>query len=227
MAVRGHLDRTAVGHGQEPGQARDQRLRLQLETSGALPSGEQANVMVHNISPSGMLLETSLPLAEGESLSVALPEGGAAIAQVVWASGMLFGCRFEERLSPGMLSAARLRATAPLPPEIGLPAPQRQAHGDLFGKRIEKLRKLRGLTLSQVATALGVSKPTVWAWEKGKARPIEERLPALARTLGIGSDELVTLSEPPGMAEVLRSSRQQIAEAYGTTPDRVRIMIEL
>ena len=83
------------------------------------------------------------------------------------------------------------------------------------------------MTLAQVADQLGVSKPTVWAWEKGKARPVEERLPALAAALGVQEDELASFNEPPGIKELMQSSRQRIADAYGTTPDRVRIMIEV
>ncbi|WP_427963704.1 helix-turn-helix domain-containing protein [Altererythrobacter sp.] len=205
----------------------DPRRHLLLETSGTLPSGEQANVVVHNVSATGMLLETTLALSVDERLAVEIPEAGLASARVVWASGMLFGCAFDERLGAAALSATELRASAPLPPEIGQPSIGRRATGELFGKRLENLRKQRGMTLAQVADQLGVSKPTVWAWEKGKARPVEERLPAIAAALGIEPNELASFSEPPGISELLETSRKQIAEAYGTTPDRVRIMIEV
>ncbi len=223
MAVKGRLKSIE----QELGRRGTQRHELLLETSGALPTGEEANVVVHNISATGMLLETSLPLANGAQLEVELPETGAVLAKVIWASGMLFGCEFERPLSIASLSATQLRANAPLPPEIGRPVPGRMPEGKQFGKQLEKLRKQRRMTLAQVAKALGVSKPTVWAWEKGKARPIDDRLPAIAATLGIAESELAKLSEPPGLGELLRSSRERIAEAYGTTPDRVRIMVEV
>lgn len=156
-----------------------------------------------------------------------LPEAGAVAARVVWGSGMLFGCQFEGEISHKVLSAMQLRASAPLNPAIGQPGLGRKATGEVFGKRIEQLRKGRNMTLAEVADALGVSKPTVWAWEKGKARPVAERLPALAKALGIEEAELLSLNEPPGIGELLETSRERIAEAYGTTPDRVRIMIEL
>jgi len=223
MAVKGHLEQL----GEDNDSRAAPRRKLHLETSGALPGGEVANVVLHNLSPTGMLLETTLPLNRGDSIEVELPEAGPVAADVVWASGILFGCQFAQPIASGAFSATQLRASAPLPPEIGRPATARQATGEMFGKRLEQLRKQRGMTLAQVADQLGVSKPTVWAWEKGKARPVEERLPALAEALGIRETELASYNEPPGIAEMMRASRKRIADAYGTSPDRVRIMIEL
>ena len=224
MALKAHLE----NHLNNPGEGRgSERRSMYLPTSGVLPSGREANVTVHNVSQSGMLLETSLPLAEGDRLSVDLPEAGSVLAHVVWGSGLLFGCRFEGEIAQRVLSAMQLRASAPLTPAIGQPGLGRKASGEVFGKRIEQLRKGRSMTLAEVADALGVSKPTVWAWEKGKARPVPERLPALAAALGIEESELLTLNEPPGISELLETSRERIAEAYGTTSDRVRIMIEI
>lgn len=224
MALKAHLD---PRDNADTDERRDPRRHLLLETSGAAAGGEEANVVVHNVSAGGMLIETSLPLDRGEILLVELPQAGGVAARVVWASGILFGCQFEEALSPAALSAVELRASAPLPPEIGLPAPRRRIAGEHFGKRIEQLRKRRSLTLEQVANRLGVSKPTVWAWEKGKARPIEERLPALAEVLGVEPEELASFAEPPGISELVQTSRERIAAAYGTTPSKVRIMIDL
>ena len=223
MAVKGHLGTTTQNIDDRDGE----RRQLLLETSGRFGSGEASNVVIHNISATGMLLETTLDLAEGEVLEVDLPEAGSVLARIVWASGILFGCAFRDVLSDGALSAVELKASAPLPPELGRPATRRKATGELFGQRLEKLRKGRGMTLAQVAEKLGVSKPTVWAWEKGKARPVPDRLPALAEVLGVEESELASFSEPPGIADLIESSRQRIAEAYGTSSDKVRIMIEV
>jgi transcriptional regulator with XRE-family HTH domain len=51
------------------------------------------------------------------------------------------------------------------------------------GARLEKLRKRVGLTRREVADRIGVKQPTVWAWEKGKARPRAEKLARLAEIL--------------------------------------------
>ena len=103
-----------------------------------------------------------------------------APARVVWASGTLYGCRFDEPISPGTLAAAELRSDAGLKLERAHAAPP-----ESLGSRLQRLRKERGLTLAQLGDRLEVSKPTVWAWEKGKARPIESRVGAIAEVLGV------------------------------------------
>lgn len=199
---------------------------LYLETSGGLATGEQANVSVHNISASGLLIETVLPLETGATLAVDLPHEGAVDAEVVWSSGRLFGCRFLGPIGAAALSAVQLKAEAPLPPTVGMPDPA-FARGMALGRRLEQARKTRGLTLAQVAEQLGVSKPTVWAWEKGKARPVDERFPAIAEALGLAPEELQDLQQPAGLSELLDSSRERIAEALGIEPKQIRILIEL
>ena len=82
-----------------------------------------------------------------------------------------------------------------------------------------------GLSLADIANRLGVSKPTVWAWEHGKSRPVEKRLSALAEALGVTPGGLEPA--PSGPSEELERSRRRIAQAYGVEPARVRIMIEL
>jgi transcriptional regulator with XRE-family HTH domain len=97
-----------------------------------------------------------------------------------------------------------------------------------LGKRLNRLRREAGLTLADVAAALSVSKPTVWAWEKGKARPLPERLDAIAATLGVTRDALADGPEATGVvASIIEDYRKRIADACGTTPAAVRIMIEL
>lgn len=83
------------------------------------------------------------------------------------------------------------------------------------------------MTLSQIADALNVSKPTVWAWEKDKARPLPERMRAIAEALGV---EIAQLQESQGNnanADLVEECRIRIATAYDTAPSRIRIMIEV
>ena len=85
-----------------------------------------------------------------------------------------------------------------------------------------------GMTLADVALRLGVSKPTVWAWEKGKARPLPERMAAIAEALGAAPEDLTEAgSHNADTAALIAECRGRIAEACGTTPAAVRIMIEL
>ena len=223
MSVKAHLDQVS----RQEGDRQKPRRQLSLATRGSLPTGEAANVLIHNASVTGLLLETSLPLAVDEELMVDLPEAEEAVVRVVWASGKLFGCQFDEEINQAALSASQLRSEALLPGSIDASPRHRSAGGASFGKKLEQLRKSRSLTMAQVAARLGVSKPTVWAWEKGKARPIDDRIPALAEVLQVEPAELLAQAQPPGLSKLVADARMELASACGVAPEKVRIMVEL
>jgi len=215
MAISAHFEELS----EFPG--RDARRMLRLDTTGALATGSATVVTIHNISATGLLLETAAELAEGEEVAVELPLAGLCQARVVWRSDGFFGCRFASALSQAALAAAELRSEA-------VPAVQVEAVPDsAFGLRLQRLRAERGLTQAQIAGALGVSKPTVWAWEHGKARPVESRMARLAELLGVSRSDLVQGALGPSHIGLIDQSREQIAAAYGVHPDCVKIWIEL
>src|SRR5690606_2697969 len=110
-----------------------------------------ADMLVHNISETGLLLETQIDLAVGEKIDLALLRQQAATARVVWSSGALFGCRFDVPLSQSALSAARLQSAA-VPPSKSLNRPERQearsthlGRQETFGARLKRLRLAKKL----------------------------------------------------------------------------------
>lgn len=221
MVIAAHFDDTPKA----AGRPRAPRRKLHFEARGALGSGSSTNVLVHNLSPTGLLLESQVDLSVGEKIEIDLPHAGATPAKVIWASGKLFGCQFESPITSAALSAAQLRGSAKPGAE---PSARRQTPPDeSFGMRLHRLRVERGLTLSQLAGQLGVSKPTVWAWEQGKARPIDNRIEALARALGVTGSELVPGRDSPALQDLLAKTREQVAAAFGTNPDKIKIVIEL
>lgn len=229
MAIKAHLDQLDNSDSQRAAPRRALRLETSGFLAGAGPDGLEANVTIHNISAAGLLLETDLALRTGEEFALDLPEAGVVTAVIVWRSERLYGCAFERAISPAALAAAQLQGFAPGVPSVAPPPPGVGAGaGENLGARINRLRREAGLTLADVASALGVSKPTVWAWEKGKARPLPERIDAIAQALGVAPDAL-TPSAPPARAidAIIADCRQRIAEAYGTDPQAVRIMVEL
>ncbi|MEM9502015.1 MAG: helix-turn-helix domain-containing protein [Pseudomonadota bacterium] len=229
MALKAHLDPVA----NQDGQRRQPRRELQLETSGVLPGGMEANVTIHNISAAGLLLETKVALSEGETFAVDLPEIGQVNAAIVWVSGDLYGCAFEETLGQAALAATQLRAGTAAPENlIAQPAgrsfrPTTRELSEPLGIKLNRLRRERGMTLAQVADKLGVSKPTVWAWEKGKARPLPDRIDAIAEALGISATDLGETAPANESEALVEECRIRIATAFGTNPQSIRIMIEV
>ena len=110
MSILAHLDRpTSANRRASP------RRRLQLQAEGSTEAAAGALVMIHDLSRTGMLIETSNGLSVGERLEVRLPEAGATEATIVWHSGRFFGCKFEEPISAAAVSAALLRSDPTLP----------------------------------------------------------------------------------------------------------------
>ena len=89
-----------------------QRRRLRLEAEGTASTAE-TKVTVHDLSEDGLLVESPIPLSQGEILEVDIPGAGIVQAEVAWSSsGRFFGCRFKQPISTGSVSAALLQSPA-------------------------------------------------------------------------------------------------------------------
>ncbi len=66
----------------------------------------------------------------------------------------------------------------------------------MFGRRLRHVRTARGLTLEQVAARVGKHAPYLSQLENGRREPTLSVVDALARALGVSSDELLS-PEPP------------------------------
>jgi hypothetical protein len=81
------------------------RLRSAVSDSGI-------EVVIHDLSLTGILIETRQTLFSGETLFVDLPERGPTAASVVWSSGRFHGCAFEQSIPTAAVSAALLQSPA-------------------------------------------------------------------------------------------------------------------
>ena len=106
MSLRAHLETEP-----EAGERRSSpRRKLRLEAEGAIATAGDTQVVIHDLSEEGLLIESAVPLGEGEMLEVVMPEAGTAQASVAWASDRFFGCKFNEPISTAAVSAALLRS---------------------------------------------------------------------------------------------------------------------
>ncbi|WZH52265.1 MAG: helix-turn-helix domain-containing protein [Nocardioides alkalitolerans] len=75
--------------------------------------------------------------------------------------------------------------------------PEASLHRELLGAAVRDLRRHRGLTLRDLARALGVSPATLSAIENGRTGTSSERVVQLADALGVRVERLVgTMAEP-------------------------------
>lgn len=77
-----------------------------------------------------------------------------------------------------------------------------------IGQRVHRLRRAKGLTRTELAERLGVSRQRVGNWERGLNTPALGVLPGLARELGVTVDELIT-GEPSPQAWLSPEQREE------------------
>lgn len=111
-----------------------------------------------------------------------------------------------------------------------------------FAQQLRSLREARGLSIRALAALVGVSKVTIWKWEKGDSAPRARSLLPLAKALQVApyelgvsgplamkmpdQIELESQDQPEALADVIARAKRMIAEASGTTPQNITISIE-
>lgn len=109
-----------LGHFEDLSPRSDRRRSIRRALKLGAEASEQ-QVTVHDLSLTGALLETSVPMLVGQSFEVELPNAGKVDATIVWNSGEYYGCQFDLPIPPSALSAAMLRSAPVAPP--GAPDP--------------------------------------------------------------------------------------------------------
>lgn len=132
----------------------DERRKLSLVARGSHHDGSGIDVLIHNISGTGLLFESDIKLASGDRIEIELPHAGDITAKVIWASGRHFGCQFEGPVSPATLSAVELKsATAPEPgAETAAPPTETtpEAMQDLIDRGREQLARAIGISPDRI-----------------------------------------------------------------------------
>lgn len=115
----------------------DRRRSVRRSLKIGVGSGEQA-VTVHDLSLTGALLETSVPMLVGQAFEFELPQAGKVDATIVWNSGEFYGCQFELPIAPSALSAALLKSPPPVP--TGNPDPVQELRE--LSNEVERLSRM-------------------------------------------------------------------------------------
>jgi transcriptional regulator with XRE-family HTH domain len=194
---------------------------MQLLAPGKTADGQIGEILIHDLSTSGLLLETEVPMVIGETIEIVLPRTGPRQAEVVWTSGSFFGCRFPEPVPPAAVSASLLKA-APLRDH------DQEAPAE-FGERLSALRTARDWTLETLADRLGVSRQAVWYWETGQRLPRAEHFQQIAKLFAVQESDL--LAEPPSAearsySSLISQLKRKVARQNGVAEASIRIIIE-
>jgi transcriptional regulator with XRE-family HTH domain len=207
-------------------QRRDVRRTMQLVAPGKTAKGQFAEVLIHDLSTGGLLVQTDAPLAVGEALEVVLPRTGVRQAEVIWTSGSYFGCRFVQPVPPASVSAALLMSA----PMLASASGDRGGLAPIeFGDRLTALRVAKGWALEKLAERLGVSRQAVWYWETGQRLPRAEHFRKIAGVFAVPEADLL-VQQPPalpgGHTALISELRREIARHNGVDEAEVKIVIQ-
>ena len=224
MALQAHLDLK-----RHPRDGRSQaRRKLRLLTEARSARGGAVDVLILDISTTGLLVQADLPLEQDETIEIELPGTGLHVARIVWSGDRFFGCAFEAPIPPAAVSAALLKglpgnsgtsdkAAGPLPPPD-------------FGRRLASLRNERGWSIEEVAAHLGVSRQAVWYWETGQRVPRQRLFKRVAEIFEVPPEALKAEAVNPQPAEaisLIEELRARIAARIGCDKEKITISIQL
>lgn len=223
-----------------------ERVEIYVKADTIVDEDRRQSVTLHNISATGALIEAEQPLDMGQIISIILQDNQSAIAEIIWTSWPLYGCRFAEPLPAAVMGSLKLRNMLPL--ELD-PASNHDVPSEL-SKRLRQLREEKGFSLAALSRLAGISKPSIWAWETGKTVPRSRSLHALAAALGVSISEILGQNdaqnhrraamawgpadkiEPAAPAvqnelnKIIAEARARIAQVAGTANENVKISIE-
>lgn len=135
------------------------RRMLNLRVPGSTTSGSGVPVLIHDMSVSGLLIQTEASMDVGTMLDIQLPEVGPQSATVVWNRDQFFGCEFHEPLSQAGLSATFLKSSAGLEARAGTDFIQTEAdYADLESDKLPLRTRLTVIiALALAAWAAGIA----------------------------------------------------------------------
>ena len=108
-------------------------------------------VTILDLSLTGALLETSIPMLVGSTFEVELPLAGRVEATVVWSSGEYYGCQFELPIAPSALSAALLQAESAASGKVEPFRPDPMSELQYLSSEIERIAWKMELALKRLA----------------------------------------------------------------------------
>lgn len=202
------------------------RKTLRLVVSGRRTNKQATEVLIHDLSRDGLLIESDEPIRIGETITVELPGGGSRQVVAVWSSTHFYGCRFARPLSRAAVSAALLKAL-PATDKSTIEDPK-TAPPTEFAANLAARREELGLSIEQLARRLRVSRQAIWYWESGRRVPRRSLAERVARELGIGEHEIAPSRERgKGARSTLLTCRELIATQCGVGVESVKITVEL
>ena len=124
---------------------KQRRHALLLEAEGRGNDAASDAVLVHDISDTGLLVETTYELGIGEIIEVKHPCAGVLMeAEIMWAAGQIYGCKFTRERTQAAISAELIGGCFSLTHAVATDAVIGTPKGGTAGHEASTERPLRG-----------------------------------------------------------------------------------
>lgn len=146
------------------------RRALQLTTVAEVGEGRSSQIIVRNLSQTGLLIETSAVFDVGEIFYLHLPEIGATPVQVRRKDGDAYGCEFLAPVGKVAISAALLKSafTSPDEEEVEALSEQRLVAPRFFGDQSLPVHQSASPELYIISTVFaGLVAALAWVMANG------------------------------------------------------------
>ena len=94
-----------------------------------------------------------------------------------------------------------------------------------FGERLKHFRKLKKMTQTDVADAIGVKKSTIAGYESGNRAPDVAKIKKIAAALGVSADELIGTEIKKEPTVKMDDKLKKIIELYPYAPEEIQDLI--
>lgn len=208
------------------------RLSLMLPVDLSTSTDEKSPAFLLDISRNGALIATESAVEIGDVVHVSFGIGRPCKveANVVWLGDGIFGSQFDLSLPLDDLAMIKRTGLALPPPEL-----QGQDARSMLPKFIERAKLMSGLSATEIAHKLQVSRPTLWAWETGRTSPRGSNLKRLTEFFAdagvVVPVHSISAESAPAEAgrfsdQTLVDCKRDIALKLGIPETRIKILVE-
>ncbi|MBN1430617.1 MAG: helix-turn-helix transcriptional regulator [Anaerolineae bacterium] len=97
-----------------------------------------------------------------------------------------------------------------------------------LGARIRSAREMRHISLAALARETGISRAYLYLIEKGESSPTQEKVAAIAKSLGVLVSELTgEIRDYDDLPFAIPDTLREFAEADGLTSEEVRMLSQI
>lgn len=96
--------------------------------------------------------------------------------------------------------------------------------GEMIGKNLKRAREEKGFSKESLGKAIGVSRQTIYTYEKGNGLLNSEIIGKISAILGVEESDLIAIEKPPPEQVILPKSQFEALVAFRPLPKQEQLI---